>query len=79
MNLLLQDAIVSSVAAAALVTLVWRTVGLLRPSREESACHACPSCDVPQKELADGAGATVVPMSSLRRRGGEPPRSSVSH
>ena len=67
LSLLFQDVIVTGLAVAALVVLVRRTVGVLRPSADASPCGACPSCERPARE-EEGGSTTVVPLADLRGR-----------
>lgn len=44
MPLLAQDIIVTLIAVAAAVTVAWRVLGIVGPSRRETACKTCASC-----------------------------------
>lgn len=60
MPLFVQDAIVTAVSGAALLTLVWRTVGLLRSSRP--SCGSCSTCAPAPTE------PRVIAIDSLKSR-----------
>jgi hypothetical protein len=60
-----QDVIASMLAAGAFGVLVYRTVGILRPSAAEPPCTTCGSC-APSKPEGPQA-STLVPLSQLRR------------
>ena len=74
MNLILQDAVAVSLALGAMVLLVRRIVGVVRPSGDKPpACAACPSACAPA-EPAHAEPEAVVPVAVLRggRRLGPP-------
>jgi hypothetical protein len=62
-----QDVIVTALAFGALVLLVWRTVGLIRPAKGDAACAACPNCETARQTAGRPHAETVVPLSSVKR------------
>ena len=62
-----QDAIVTGIALLALLILVRRLVGIVRPSPSDASCGACASC--PNPPVTASGAATVVPLTSLRQKG----------
>jgi hypothetical protein len=65
MTLLVQDVLVTLLAAGAFALLVQRVAGVVRPRSGPPACGSCASCAPRPGTRADDA---VVPVDALRRR-----------
>jgi hypothetical protein len=65
MALLVQDVLVTLLAAGAFALLVQRVARVVRPEAGPPACGSCTSCG-PRPET--GAAEAVVPLDALRRR-----------
>jgi hypothetical protein len=65
MTLLVQDVLVTLLAAGAFALLVQRVAGVVRPRSGPPACGSCASC-APRPGTGDAEA--VVPMVALRRR-----------
>jgi hypothetical protein len=65
-TLLVQDAMVTTVAGAAGVMLVRRVFGVVWPSRRAPACAGCRRCPAPPS--AATAGASRSPTEARQRR-----------
>jgi hypothetical protein len=65
MNVILQDAVATSLALGAVVLLVRRIASVVRPGDKPPACASCPSACGPT-EPATGTAETVVPLAVLR-------------
>lgn len=64
MDLLFQDAVVTLAALGAVVILLRRVVGIVRPAKDEHGCAGCSSC----APGPDGAADAPIPVSSLRAK-----------
>jgi hypothetical protein len=72
MSLPLQDLLVTGVAVVALIVLLQRVAGIVRPSDGRSSCDRCAACPTAGRSAnPPGAPAGVirlVPTGSLRSR-----------
>ncbi|HXW06018.1 MAG TPA: hypothetical protein VD833_12350 [Vicinamibacterales bacterium] len=59
---ILQDIVVTSVACGALLLLVRRVAGVVRPKTEKEGCPACASCSAPRRQ------APPDPLIQIARR-----------
>jgi hypothetical protein len=65
MNVILQDAVATSLALGAVVLLVRRIASVVRPGDTPPACASCPSACGPT-EPASRTAETIVPLAVLR-------------
>lgn len=64
MDLLIQDAVVTLAALGAVVILLRRVAGIVRPAKDTPGCAGCSSCAPRPGRVEDAP----IPVASLRAR-----------